>query len=289
MRELKILIVLIVFTLLTYWGVEPYAHSVMHPHVEPASFDFADVASIDLSKGDVAKGAELFAANCAACHGLESAGMKQAMSNADLSASYGVVPPDLSNAGAIYDTKFLAGFIKNPVKAFHIDHAFDAGDGAGKPFPMPNYEHMSDEEIASLVAYLKSVAPASLTDKQVFEAACSRCHDMKYDKITKLTDNNAIKGYMGTLPPDLSMMIRSRGEEYLHTFINDPQKLLPGTSMPRVGLTQKAQEQVVAYMEAVGDSKKEEREKLGPWVLGYLALFSIVAYLWKTKIWRDLH
>ena len=41
MRELKILAVVIVLTLITYWGVEPFAHSQMHPHVSPANFNFA--------------------------------------------------------------------------------------------------------------------------------------------------------------------------------------------------------------------------------------------------------
>ena len=41
MRELKIFAVVVIFTALVYWGVEPYAHSVMNPHVAPANFDFA--------------------------------------------------------------------------------------------------------------------------------------------------------------------------------------------------------------------------------------------------------
>ena len=51
MRELKILAVVIFFTALVYWGVEPFAHSQMHPHVAPADFDFA--------RGDVAYAKEV--------------------------------------------------------------------------------------------------------------------------------------------------------------------------------------------------------------------------------------
>ena len=43
MRELKILAVVVALTLITYWGVEPFAHSQMHPHVAPADFKFSDV------------------------------------------------------------------------------------------------------------------------------------------------------------------------------------------------------------------------------------------------------
>ncbi len=44
-----------------------------------------------------------------------------------------------------------------------------------------------------------------------------------------------IVAYMGTLLPDLSIMIRAKSKEYLETFINNPQKQLTGTYMPRVG------------------------------------------------------
>lgn len=51
------------------------------------------------------------------------------------------------------------------------------------------------------------------------------------------------------------MMIRAKGEHGLNIFINDPQKLLPGTAMPRVGLSEQAQKQVIAYLEKAGDRK----------------------------------
>jgi ubiquinol-cytochrome c reductase cytochrome c1 subunit len=59
--------------------------------------------------------------------------------------------------------------------------------------------------------------------------------------------------------------------------------------MPRVGLTEKAQEEVIAYMEETGDSKKAERENLGLWVMLYTFVFAILAYLWKRKIWSEVH
>lgn len=52
MREIKIFLVVVVFTALVYWGVEPYAHSVMKPHVAPANFDFS-VEDTTFAKGIV--------------------------------------------------------------------------------------------------------------------------------------------------------------------------------------------------------------------------------------------
>ncbi|MFC2345721.1 MAG: cytochrome C, partial [Campylobacter sp.] len=40
MRELKIFIIVAILTGVTYWGIEPYAHNVMHPHVSAADYDF---------------------------------------------------------------------------------------------------------------------------------------------------------------------------------------------------------------------------------------------------------
>jgi ubiquinol-cytochrome c reductase cytochrome c1 subunit len=54
-------------------------------------------------------------------------------------------------------------------------------------------------------------------------------------------------------------------------------------------LNEKAQEEVIAYMEEVGDSKKAERETTGLYVMIYTLIFAILAYLWKRKIWSEVH
>ena len=42
-------------------------------------------------------------------------------------------------------------------------------------------------------------------------------------------------------------------------------------------------------MAEVGDSSRAERAELGPKFLIYLLVFALFAWLWKAKIWRDLH
>ena len=342
MRELKIFIIVVILTGVTYWGIEPYAHNVMHPHVGAADYDFGaedinqaksvvearqkaldatkalndekkvagaqkdleeaqksledytafwnDIKAINLAKGDATKGAETFAnAGCAGCHGVEAAGMPTAMSAAELSEAYGVVPPDLSSAGAIYDEHFLAALIKDPTKALKLTHKFNDE----KPFPMTAFFGAGGEdmnkEIADIVAYLKSIAPKEVSDEQVFRDACQRCHDMKYENKYVLTNRVNLAAYMGSNPPDLSMMIRSKGDDYLHKFINDTQKMLPGTSMPRVGLNKASEDKVVAYMAKAGDAKKAERESLGINAMIYFLIFGIFGWLWKRKVWSKLH
>lgn len=319
MRELKIFAFIVIVVGILYWGVEPLAHSVFYPKSAPADFAFSDLEKLP-TDGDIENGKAL-AATCNACHGIKQDGLPALMTDDLLYAAYGVVPPDLSHIGAIYDANFLANLIKDPIKALKLTHKFNDE----KPFPMPP-AGLSDEEIGDIVAYFKSIGERSLnqsvleseeykiqaeaikknainkeqkealsalkrhlTNKEVFKDACLRCHSMKYDKLSSLTPEDVLVNYMGAKAPDLSMMIRSRGEERLHKFINDPQKIISGTSMPRVGLSQNAQNQVVKYMESVGDSKKSERESLGIILIGFMVIMAILAYLWKRKIWHNLH
>jgi len=279
MRELKILAVLIFFVGLTYWGVEPYAHHIMHPEVTPADFTFKDLPKQALN-GDAAKGKELAATQCVTCHSINKEGLKLAMSDADAANTYGVVPPDLSNVAAIYDHNFLANFIQNPegtVKA-----------KAGK-YAMPNLG-ITPEDAANLVAYFDTIANKNLTAKQTTEEACVRCHAIKYEGTSRVAATDArIKEYMGSVPPDLSQVIKSKGEHYLNGFINDPQKLLHGTAMPRVGLTKEAQAKVVEHLEKVGDPKKDERNSLALWILGYFAVLTVLTYLWKVSKFKEIH
>ena len=294
MRELKILAVVVALTLITYWGVEPFAHSQMHPHVDPADFKFQDVkkdvADVTSLEGNATAGEALVTANCTACHSIKSKGFPEIMDNASSAAAYGVTPPDLGSAGRLYDASYLAAFIKNPAKASKVEHKFVDG----RTHPMPGYDWMQAQEIADMVAYLQSIAPEEMSNKEVYVDACQRCHSIKYADMQKgtmaaFTPDENIKAYMGKLPPDLSQYIKSRGHSYLETFINNPQKHLEGTAMPRVGLNEESQAQVVSYLEEVGDSKKAEREELGPKFLIYLVIFAIFAILWKKSKWRDVH
>ena len=290
MRELKILAVVVALTLITYWGVEPYAHSQMHPHVADADYTFSDKDGLNGLKGDATAGQVLVTTNCTACHSIKSEGYPEIMDHASSAAAYGVTPPDLGSAGKLYNADYLAAFMKNPAKASEVSHKFVDG----RSHPMPGYAWMQEQEIADMVAYLQSIAPEKMSNKEVFVDACQRCHSIKYADMQKgtmaaFTPDENIKAYMGKLPPDLSQHIKSRGHAYLETFINQPQKHLEGTAMPKVGLTKDSQDQVIAYLEEVGDSSKVKREELGPKFLIYLAIFAVFAFLWKSSKWRDVH
>jgi len=312
-KEPLILVVVVFFTLLTYYLVEPYAHHVMHKHVESEHFAYADLPELTKT-GDVTRGQDLVmgAGACVGCHSIKVAGMPASMEPHTAAASYGVNPPDLSNAGAIYDAKFLANLIKNPAHALKVEHKFDVNKGQMHPMvPFYGAGGDMDQEVADMVAYLQSIAVKAeeLTPKIAFENACGRCHAVGYENWTQigtkprfkhekdslafdikvLKYEDAIKAYMGKLPPDLSMYIRSRNEHYVSTFVENPQNHLEGTAMPRVGVTADAMEKVIEYMKDAGDTKRHEREAIGKNVMIYIVIFAIFALLWKKQVWRDLH
>lgn len=298
MKEIKIFAVLVIFTAALYIGVEPFAHTQMHEAVPKADFTFSDLKDVrDGKTGDAQAGKKLIVEGfqCQSCHSISAIGVGSSL-------NLGVVTPDLSSAGYLYNEKYLAAFIANPAKAAQVEHKFTDG----KTHPMTKFDlnydgNFGDDDaqgVADIVAFLKSIAPKEMSNKEVFSNACQRCHGAKYgdfrfdgtkSSMASKTPDASILKYMGTVPPDLSQMIRSRGTEYLEEFINEPAKHLEGTAMPRVGLNQEAQEQVVTYLEEIGDSHKADREALGPKFLAYLAIFAIFAWLWKAKIWREVH
>jgi ubiquinol-cytochrome c reductase cytochrome c1 subunit len=331
MKEFKILAVVVFFSLVTYWGVEPFAHSQMHKHVEGNEFKYdgkadiaeatakiatakeakkgvveaeaklvakkafwADVVATSKLKGDAVAGEAAFGA-CMGCH--NGAGVNMG----------GVVPPNLDHAGSLYDKNYLIALIKNPAMASNTDHKFS--DPMMHPMGSVSTMITTPQQVADVVAFITTKKVGKLTPKTAYMEACGRCHANRYGNITPIgetpsfkTEKDAlahkikvideqdlIKKYMGTTPPDLSMMARARSEHYMQTFVENPQSQLAGTSMPRTGLSEKGFEEVYAYLNETGDPSKSARGPLGIAVLIFFGIFTVLAYLWKKHQWHDLH
>ncbi|MEA2090739.1 MAG: cytochrome c, partial [Campylobacterota bacterium] len=153
-KEPLILAVVVFFSLVTYYLVEPFAHHVLHKKVvetEFKNFAYEDLPAMTKT-GNAEAGKDLVMnAGCAGCHSIEVAGMPAPMDPVMAAQSYGVNPPDLSNAGAIYDAKFLADLIKNPAHALKVEHKFD--EAKGQMHPMVAFYGMGgdiDQEIADM-------------------------------------------------------------------------------------------------------------------------------------------
>jgi ubiquinol-cytochrome c reductase cytochrome c1 subunit len=143
--------------------------------------------------------------------------------------------------------------------------------------------------------------------------------------------DDAVK-WFGKVPPDLSVIARSRGNDwlfsYLKSFYQDESGgwnnlILPNASMPHVlwklqgiqkpvytthgdaevvdhlvlaseGLQTPEEyettvRELVTFLDYVGEPAKLKRKSIGVWVMLFLAVFALLAYLLKAEYWRDIH
>ena len=138
--------------------------------------------------------------------------------------------------------------------------------------------------------------------------------------------------WFGKEPPNLSLLSRSRGADWLYTYLLTFYQdetgawnniALPNASMPHVlwqlqgiqkpvyashdghevvdrlvlakpglqspGEYEDSVRDLVTFMEYLGEPAKVKRKNVGIWVLLFLALFALIAYLLKAEYWRDVH
>ena len=197
---------------------------------------------------------------------------------------------------------------------------------------------------ASFMRYKRMGKDLGLSKKQVednmmFVANFDKLEEGEAKKIGDLmtvamrTDD--AKKWFGTAVPDLTVVARARGADWLYTYLNsfylDDKRpfgvnntLFHGVSMPHVlwelqGLKKAVMkkdehgEEVVSelvtvregklteaeYKNAVndlvnflvymGEPVKLERQRIGIFVMFFLAIFFIIAYLLKKEFWKDVH
>ena len=145
--------------------------------------------------------------------------------------------------------------------------------------------------------------------------------------------------YFGVIPPDLSVIARSRGADWLYTYFKTFYKddsrpfgvnnlVYKDTAMPHVlwelqgeqhlvskesiaavyydpsysdflelvspgKLTEKEYDRTVRdlvnYLVYMGEPIKLKRTKIGVWVMFYLFVFLLIAYMLKKEYWKDIH
>ena len=187
-----------------------------------------------------------------------------------------------------------------------------------------------------------------------FQQYCAACHSTQYQRYGRVAEDlgisvddmrvnyiptdakigelmeNAIPqkdaaNWFGAAPPDLTLVARVRGEDWIYTYLNsfyqDPSrpfgvnnKVFPSVGMPHVleelqgvpvmqqdgtivatggELTPEEYQQVVkeltAFLAYSAEPVRLERERLGYWVLGFLFIFFIFAFLLKKEYWKDVH
>lgn len=158
-----------------------------------------------------------------------------------------------------------------------------------------------------------------------------------HDTMRTAMPANLGETWFGKAPPDLSLIARSRGTDYLYTFLRsyyaDPSRpngvnntVLAGTAMPHVlahlqGVRQPRYElrdvdgrseqvlvgfepgtpgelteaeydefvrDTVNFLDYVGEPVKAKRERMGVWVVLFLLMFWVFAWLLKREYWKDI-
>jgi ubiquinol-cytochrome c reductase cytochrome c1 subunit len=159
------------------------------------------------------------------------------------------------------------------------------------------------------------------------------------DAMTSSIDQEGAANWFGTAPPDLSVITRARGVDYIYTYLRsfyvDPKRpfgvnnrVFPDVGMPHVlwglqgmqkanyseeddghgtkhkvlsgleGVTagsmnpdefDNAMRDLTAFLTYVGEPIQMERQRMGIYVILFLMVFTVLAYLLKKDYWKDVH
>jgi ubiquinol-cytochrome c reductase cytochrome c1 subunit len=179
---------------------------------------------------------------------------------------------------------------------------------------------------ASYMRYNRMAKDIGLTDKQVAENLMFSS-DKVGDTMTVAMRAEDAKKWFGVVPPDLSVIARAKGTDWLYTYLRtfylDNAKAMGtnNTTFKDVGMphvfwqeqgyltTDDESHKLVSattgsvssheynlmikdltnFLAYIGEPSKLQRLALAKWVLLYLVLFFLVAYPMKKAFWRDIH
>lgn len=116
--------------------------------------------------------------------------------------------------------------------------------------------------------------------------------------------------WFGTVPPDLTLQARVRGADWIYSYLISfyldekrpwgvNNKVFPDVGMPHVlsgmeeQLGEKAFKEAMAdltnYMVYMAEPVRAQRERMGVYVLLFLAIFFIPVYFLNREYWKDVH
>ncbi len=155
-----------------------------------------------------------------------------------------------------------------------------------------------------------------------------------YDQMHSAMNGHDASIWFGTTPPDLSLIARSRGADWLYSYLkgfySDPGKptgvnnaIFKDVAMPNVFWQQQGTQEaiikkvdgqeivtdlklveqgqlspeefdkmindLVNFLVYVGEPIQLERQQMGKYVLFFIFMFIVLAYLLKKEYWKDVH
>lgn len=155
-----------------------------------------------------------------------------------------------------------------------------------------------------------------------------------YDQMHSAMNGHDAEKWFGTTPPDLSLIARSRGADWLYSYLkgfySEPGKptgvnnaVFKDVGMPNVFWQQQGTQEAVIknidgqevvtelkltepgqlspkefdnmvndlvnFLVYVGEPVQLERQQMGKYVLFFILMFIVLAYLLKKEYWKDIH
>lgn len=183
------------------------------------------------------------------------------------------------------------------------------------------------------IRYKRFALDLGLDEKKVLEEIAPLGANI-YDQMHSAMNVHDATKWFGTYPPDLSLIARSRGADWLYSYLrgfySDPSKPLgvnnvvfEDVGMPNVlwqlqgiqtpvfkkidgqevitklvlnepgKLSPKEFDRLVndlvSFLVYAGEPVQMERRAMGKYVLFFILMFTLVAYLLKREYWKDIH
>ena len=201
----------------------------------------------------------------------------------------------------------LNGFAASKV---HLDHAdTDIMDRASLQNGAKLFmNYCSGCHAISFMRYNRIGSDLGLSDELIAQNLMFAGNKPGEPMVTAMPENAASK-WFGGVPPDLSLVARSKGTDWIYTYLRSfyedesrifgvNNKVLVNASMPdALWSLRKDQSEaefdnsvrdITNFLDYVGEPAKLIRLQLGKWVLLFLGVLFILVYMLKKEYWKDV-
>ena len=192
----------------------------------------------------------------------------------------------------------------------HLDHAnTDISDTASLQNGAKLFmNYCSGCHAISFMRYNRIAQDLNLSDSLVSEHLMF-AGEKPGETITTAMPKEGAAKWFGVTPPDLSLVARSKGTDWIYTYLRGfykddskvfgvNNKVLENASMPDVlwslkegkseaGFNQDVRD-ITNFLDYVGEPAKLIRTSLGVWVLLFLSVLLVLTYLLKKEYWKDV-
>ena len=192
----------------------------------------------------------------------------------------------------------------------HLDHAnTDISDTSSLQNGAKLFmNYCSGCHAISFMRYNRIAEDLSLSDSLVAEHLMF-AGEKPGDTITTTMPKEAATKWFGGPPPDLSLVARSKGTDWIYTYLRSfyedeskifgvNNKVLENASMPdALWSLKKAKSEaefnqdvrdITNFLDYVGEPAKLIRTSLGVWVLLFLSVLLVLTILLKKEYWKDV-